>query len=116
MRTHTFQVYIQPSPTPTPLSLAPLPPPPPEEEINLPPHWKTARDPQGKIYYYHTITRKSQWERPTDKDAEGTITMDLATPERDADSSDSDVESLRQPHTPEGSPPPTPRHEESEEV
>ena len=27
------------------LSLAPLPPPPPEE-ANLPPHWKTAKDPQ----------------------------------------------------------------------
>ena len=69
-----------------PLALAPLPPPPPEEEIDLPLNWKTARDPNGKIYYYHAITRKTQWERPTDKDAEGTITMDLGTPEPESES------------------------------
>ena len=35
------------------------------------------------MYYYHVITRKSQWEQPTDLDVEGTITMDLATPEHE---------------------------------
>ena len=35
------------------------------------------------MYYYHVITRKSQWEQPTDQDVEGTITMDLATPEHE---------------------------------
>ena len=39
--------------------------------------------PQGKVYYYHTITRKSQWDQPTEVDAEGTITMDLGTPEHE---------------------------------
>ncbi|KAK1172371.1 hypothetical protein AOXY_G4937 [Acipenser oxyrinchus oxyrinchus] len=24
---------------------------------SLPPNWKAARDPEGKIYYYHVITR-----------------------------------------------------------
>ena len=34
---------------------------------------------QGKTYYYHVITRKSQWTRPTDWDADGSVTMDLAS-------------------------------------
>lgn len=25
--------------------------------VSLPPHWKSATDPQGKVYYYHTQTR-----------------------------------------------------------
>lgn len=31
---------------------------------HLPPHWKSATDPQGKVYYYHTQTRETQWELP----------------------------------------------------
>ena len=39
--------------------LATLPPPPPvsNEEKGLPENWRTARDPAGKIYYYHSITK-----------------------------------------------------------
>lgn len=40
----------------------------------------------GKVYYYHVITRKTQWEPPTEQDVEGTITMDLGTPEPESDS------------------------------
>ncbi|GIY83487.1 hypothetical protein CDAR_221441 [Caerostris darwini] len=32
--------------------------------INLPPNWKTAKDSEGNIYYYHTLTRKTQWNPP----------------------------------------------------
>ena len=39
-----------------------------------------AKDPKGKPYYYHVITRKTQWELPVASD-EGTIVMDLGTPE-----------------------------------
>ena len=74
---------IQVTPSSNPLALLPLPPPPPQEEKDLPTNWKTARDPSGKVYYYHSITRKTQWLRPTEKDAEGTITMDLGTPEHE---------------------------------
>lgn len=35
----------------------PPPSPPKPKTIVLPPNWKTARDPEGKIYYYHVITR-----------------------------------------------------------
>ena len=46
----------------------------------------------GKVYYYHTITRKTQWERPTEKDVEGTITMDLGTPEPESGSEHEEVD------------------------
>eukprot|EP00794_Sanderia_malayensis_P017709 gene17709-19478_t len=35
---------------------------------SLPPGWKTATDPEGKIYYYHVITRRTQWDMPTCED------------------------------------------------
>ena len=105
-----------------PLTLAPLPPPPPDEERDLPLNWKTARDANGKVYYYHSITRKTQWERPTDKDVEGTITMDLGTPESESEGDAERTSAPRgprtppdiseeegQPYTPEGSPPRTPK-------
>ena len=66
------------------------------------------------------MTRKSQWERPTEQDAEGTITMDLATPEHDKSSEGEGLEERERreenrgvgmPRTPEGSPPPTPDEE-----
>jgi len=38
-------------------------PPPP---ISLPPSWKTATDAEGRVYYYHTLTRKTSWDPPMD--------------------------------------------------
>lgn len=35
----------------------PPPSPPKPKTIVLPPSWKVARDPEGKIYYYHIATR-----------------------------------------------------------
>ena len=35
----------------------PPPPSPPEQRDMLPLHWKIARDTDGRIYYFHTITR-----------------------------------------------------------
>lgn len=42
-----------------PNSIIDLPPPSPPKPktIILPPSWKVARDPEGRIYYYHIITR-----------------------------------------------------------
>lgn len=42
-----------------PNSVIDLPPPSPPKPktIVLPPNWKVARDPEGKIYYYHIVTR-----------------------------------------------------------
>lgn len=36
---------------------------PPEEE-GLPPGWATAKDPNGKVYYWHRETKQVQWHRP----------------------------------------------------
>ena len=35
----------------------PPPSPPKGKAIVLPPNWKTAKDADGKLYYYHTGTR-----------------------------------------------------------
>ncbi|XP_006868865.1 PREDICTED: histone-lysine N-methyltransferase SETD2 [Chrysochloris asiatica] len=67
----------------------PPPSPPKPKTIVLPPNWKTARDPEGKIYYYHVITRQTQWDPPTwespgdDTSLEHEAEMDLGTPTYD---------------------------------
>lgn len=35
----------------------PPPSPPKPKPIKLPPNWKSAKDAEGKVYYYHTSTR-----------------------------------------------------------
>ncbi|XP_012885679.1 PREDICTED: histone-lysine N-methyltransferase SETD2 [Dipodomys ordii] len=67
----------------------PPPSPPKPKTIVLPPNWKTARDPEGKIYYYHVITRQTQWDPPSwespgdDASLEHEAEMDLGTPTYD---------------------------------
>merc|ERR1712014_155009 len=38
----------------------------PEAEELLPKHWKIAYDNSGKRYYYHEISRKTQWDLPVE--------------------------------------------------
>jgi len=40
--------------------------PPQPEAAGLPAGWATAKDAQGKIYYWHKETKAVQWERPTE--------------------------------------------------
>ncbi|XP_069873648.1 histone-lysine N-methyltransferase SETD2 [Dipodomys merriami] len=67
----------------------PPPSPPKPKTIVLPPNWKTARDPEGKIYYYHVVTRQTQWDPPSwespgdDASLEHEAEMDLGTPTYD---------------------------------
>ncbi|XP_026547441.1 histone-lysine N-methyltransferase SETD2-like, partial [Notechis scutatus] len=67
----------------------PPPSPPKPKTIVLPPNWKTARDPEGKIYYYHVVTRQTQWDPPNwdspedDAGLEHEAEMDLGTPTYD---------------------------------
>uniref|UniRef100_A0A3Q3W306 [histone H3]-lysine(36) N-trimethyltransferase n=1 Tax=Mola mola TaxID=94237 RepID=A0A3Q3W306_MOLML len=67
----------------------PPPSPPKPKTIVLPPNWKVARDPEGKIYYYHIVTRQTQWDPPTwEGSSENTSVdheseMDLGTPTYD---------------------------------
>ncbi|CAG14758.1 unnamed protein product, partial [Tetraodon nigroviridis] len=68
-----------------------LPPPFPlkPKKIVLPPTWKPARDPEGKIYYYHIVTRQTQWDPPTwegggeNTNVDHESEMDLGTPTYD---------------------------------
>ncbi|XP_067007379.2 histone-lysine N-methyltransferase SETD2 isoform X2 [Anabrus simplex] len=34
------------------------------QPVPLPPKWKSAKDSEGRVYYYHVKTRISQWEPP----------------------------------------------------
>ena len=40
-------------------------PPPPQQDPDLPPGWAAAKDAQGKAYYWHRETKKTQWNKPT---------------------------------------------------
>ncbi|KTF75336.1 hypothetical protein cypCar_00033330 [Cyprinus carpio] len=74
-----------------PNSIIDLPPPSPPKPktIILPPSWKMARDPEGRIYYYHIITRQTQWDPPSwdgttdEASVEHEAEMDLGTPTYD---------------------------------
>lgn len=54
-----FKTYFLLQEMIVPNSVIDLPPPSPPKPktIVLPPNWKVARDPEGKIYYYHIVTR-----------------------------------------------------------
>ncbi|KAM6170413.1 histone-lysine N-methyltransferase SETD2 isoform 1-T1 [Rhynchocyon petersi] len=85
------QGAVVPPPAAVTTIVAPGQPQPlqPPKTIVLPPNWKTARDPEGKIYYYHVITRQTQWDPPTwespgdDASLEHEAEMDLGTPTYD---------------------------------
>lgn len=57
----------------------PPPPSPPTIPVTkLPPNWKTAKDNEGRVYYYHAFTRQTQWEMPSwDEDEDSANDMDL---------------------------------------
>jgi hypothetical protein len=42
---------------PTDDTVGDKPPPPPTSSINLPLHWKSAVDDNGRVYYYHMISK-----------------------------------------------------------
>lgn len=59
------------------------PPPPPADpkstEPKLPADWKSAKDAQGRTYYYHQVTRQTQWEFPTGSEEIG-AEMEIDSP------------------------------------
>lgn len=74
--------------------------PPPQQDSTpskkggrLPPHWKTAKDEEGNVYYYHAITRETQWDPPTLDENEQD--MELETPTYDEPKVNSTVGSSR---------------------
>lgn len=59
----------------------PPPPSPPKPKVEkLPPNWKSAKDSEGKAYYYHTVTRQTQWDPPTWDGVAPDDAMDLESP------------------------------------
>ncbi|XP_062602613.1 microtubule-associated protein futsch-like [Saccostrea cucullata] len=59
----------------------PPPPSPPKPKVEkLPPNWKSAKDSEGKTYYYHTVTRQTQWDPPSWESIEADDAMDLESP------------------------------------
>ena len=56
-----------------------------DENGALPNNWKMTFDASGNSYYYHVLTRKSQWERPTavhesEENPIETVEMTMVTP------------------------------------
>ncbi|KAG1683065.1 Histone-lysine N-methyltransferase SETD2 [Nymphon striatum] len=85
--------YIQhPGGQPTPVVImpeaevkdpAPPPPSPPKSRKDmLPPNWKAAKDTDGNTYYYHSITRKTQWDPPTWDQVEQVVEPSYPAPEK----------------------------------
>ncbi|XP_040077122.1 uncharacterized protein LOC8040733 isoform X3 [Ixodes scapularis] len=65
---------------------------PPRKSSRLPPHWKTAKDEEGNLYYYHALTRETQWDPPAwDEEDQD---MDLGTPTYDEPKVNSTVGSM----------------------
>ncbi|XP_063224912.1 histone-lysine N-methyltransferase SETD2 isoform X2 [Bacillus rossius redtenbacheri] len=60
----------------------------------LPPKWKSAKDSEGRVYYYHVRERVSQWEPPPWPDAIRQVETDSSseTSEDDEDEDDDDEE------------------------
>lgn len=63
-------------------------PPPPvlpkaPKVAKLPPSWKSAKDAEGRVYYYHAVTRQTQWEPPGWDQPEESGEGDLGTPTAD---------------------------------
>lgn len=41
--------------------------------VKLPLHWKMAKDPEGRPYYYHARTKETRWEPPTLEESPATV-------------------------------------------
>ena len=41
-----------------------------EVQVKLPPNWRTARDREGRLYYYNRKTKEVSWEPPAESDSD----------------------------------------------
>lgn len=87
-------LMVVPSMETSPGRLASPPPQVPAKKTGrLPPHWKTAKDEEGNTYYYHTLTRETQWDPPTMDETDQD--MELGTPTYDEPKVNSTVGSTK---------------------
>merc|ERR1711881_757462 len=63
--------------------------------VKLPPKWKTARDSSGRVYYYHSITRVTQWDPPTMEQEEEWAGGEHSTNNHSVETADTDDEDDR---------------------
>ena len=35
--------------------------------VRIPPRWRAARDASGRVYYYHTVTKETSWDIPSEE-------------------------------------------------
>lgn len=63
-----MQPALPKEPAPEKKPIVKPPPEPKSEERKLPPHWRTAKDGDGKTYFYHALTRETQWDMPSGDD------------------------------------------------
>ena len=63
-----MQPALPKEPAPEKKPIVKPPPEPKSEERKLPPHWRTAKDADGKTYFYHALTRETQWDMPSGED------------------------------------------------
>lgn len=54
-------------------------------KLKLPPKWKAARDSEGRVYYYHTKTRISQWYPPVWEEPPQTEEVEQTDPEESSE-------------------------------
>jgi len=62
--------------------------------MKLPPHWKSAKDSRGLVYYYHMKERKSQWSPPSWTEEQTKAEVDRALSLDDADEESSSESSV----------------------
>ena len=53
--------------------------------VRITPKWRTARDASGRVYYYHVVTKQTQWEIPNYLDADDEDAGDSVVNSRDED-------------------------------
>jgi histone-lysine N-methyltransferase SETD2 len=83
-----YHHQVHPASLPIQQPFVPAPPPPLPAPVQLPPKWKSAKDSEGRVYYYHVKTRISQWEPPQWTEADQQAESETSSESSDDDEDD----------------------------